>query len=103
MTFKKKSLRVVVPLDPVEGERYTEPVRDEESEDELDCIYQITTQNQDPVHFTLGRRVVWEHDSTCIVDSNEEIERWQNRLQEATKLNCNMVTRSLRYIITEER
>jgi len=43
MTFKNKSLRVVVPLDPVEGERYTKPMCDEDSDDELDCIYQITT------------------------------------------------------------
>lgn len=43
MIFKKKALRVVVPLNPVEGVRYTEPVHDEESDDELDCIYKITT------------------------------------------------------------
>lgn len=42
MTFEKKSLWVVVLLDPVEGERYTKPVRKEESNDELDFIYQIT-------------------------------------------------------------
>ena len=43
MSFERKSLQVVVPLDPVEGTRYTEPVRDyEESEDELDQIYKIT-------------------------------------------------------------
>ena len=39
--FEKKSLRVVVPLDPAEGSRYTEPVRDDESDDDLDCIYKI--------------------------------------------------------------
>lgn len=47
MTFEKKSLGVVVPLDPAERERYIEPVRDEESNDELDCIYQMTAQDQD--------------------------------------------------------
>lgn len=35
MIFEKKSLHVVV---PVEGARYTELVRDDESNDELDCI-----------------------------------------------------------------
>ena len=39
MIFEKTSLRVVVPLDPVEGMHYTEPVRDEDSDDELDLIY----------------------------------------------------------------
>ena len=39
MIFENKSLCVVIPLDLAEGARYTEPVRDEDSEDELDCIY----------------------------------------------------------------
>jgi len=42
MLFEKKSLRVVVSLDPAEGSRYTEPVRDYESDNDLDCIYKIT-------------------------------------------------------------
>ena len=43
MIFEKNYLCVVVPLDPTEGSRYTEPVRDYESDDDLDCIYKITT------------------------------------------------------------
>lgn len=39
MTFGKKSLRVIFLLDPAEGENYTEPVLDEDNDDELDCIY----------------------------------------------------------------
>lgn len=37
MIFEKKSLCVVVPLDPAEGARYTEPVRD----NDLNYIYKI--------------------------------------------------------------
>ena len=37
MIFEKKSLRIVVPLDLAEGERYTEPVHDDES----DCYLKI--------------------------------------------------------------
>lgn len=39
MTFEKKSLQVIVPLDLAEGEHYTELVCGEDSDDELDCIY----------------------------------------------------------------
>ena len=39
MIFDNKSLRVVVPLDPAEAARYTESVRDDDSDDNLDCIY----------------------------------------------------------------
>ena len=42
MIFEKKSLRVVVPLDPTEGTRYTEPMRNDDSDEDLDCIYKIT-------------------------------------------------------------
>ena len=43
MIFEKKSLRVVVPLDPTEGSRYIEPVHDNEKNDDMYCIYKITT------------------------------------------------------------
>ena len=42
MIFEKKPLRIVIPLDPVEGSRYIEPVHNYESDDDLDCIYKIT-------------------------------------------------------------
>lgn len=44
MIFEKKSLRIVVPLDPAEGLGYTESVCDYDSDDELDYIYQINAQ-----------------------------------------------------------
>jgi len=39
--FEKKSLRIVVPLDPAKEALYTEPVGDDDSDDDLDCIYKI--------------------------------------------------------------
>ena len=47
MIFEKKSLRIVIPLDPAEGARYTEPVHDDGRNNELDCIYKITAWDQD--------------------------------------------------------
>lgn len=41
MTFEKKSLRVIAPLDVAGGEPYTRPVHDEDNDDELDSIYKI--------------------------------------------------------------
>ena len=41
MIFEKNSLRVVVPLDPAKGSCYTESVRDNESDSDLDYIYKI--------------------------------------------------------------
>lgn len=42
MIFDKKSLCIVVPLDPAEGLNYTESVRDYERNEDLDQIYKIT-------------------------------------------------------------
>ena len=44
VSFERKSLCMVIPLDPVEGPLYTEPARDyEESDDDLDQIYKTIT------------------------------------------------------------
>ena len=51
MTFEGKGLRVIVPLDPSQGERYTEPVGDEDR-DILDHIYNITAKEEDSVNPT---------------------------------------------------
>jgi len=45
--FEKNSLCIVISLDHAEGSRYTELVRDYESDDDLDCIYKITAREQD--------------------------------------------------------
>ena len=42
MNFEKKSLCIIVPLDPAEGSRYAEPVHNYERNDDLNCIYKIT-------------------------------------------------------------
>jgi len=44
MIFKKRSICVVVPLDPVEGECYTKPLHNGGDEEKLHCIYKITTR-----------------------------------------------------------
>jgi len=97
MIFEKKSLFIVVLLDPAEGVQYIEPVRD----DDLDYIYKINTQGEDWVNPTADGRISWECKSSCTSDSDEEIERCHNRLHEVTTLNCNMMIRSLHCIKTE--
>lgn len=103
MIFEKNSLRIVVPLDPVEGVHYTKPMCDEKSDNELDYIYKITTQEQDWVNPIADGWVSWECESSYTSDSDEEIEQWQNRLHELTTLNCNMIVRSLCCVTTEVR
>ncbi len=74
MIFEKKLLCIIVPLDLVEGLHYTEQVHDYESDDDLDCIYKITTQNQDWVNPTVDGWITWERESSCTSNSHEELE-----------------------------
>jgi len=95
MIFEKKSLRRVVLLDPAEGARYTEPMHDDDNDDNLNCIYKITAREQDWVNLTTDGRISWERDNSCTSDLDEEVEQWQNWLHEVTTLNFNMMIRSL--------
>ena len=74
MIFEKKSLCVVIPLDLAEGVRYTELVRNNDSDDNLDCIYKITMREEDWVNPTTDGRILWEHKISCTSDSGGEIE-----------------------------
>jgi hypothetical protein len=43
MTFEGDGLRVISPLDPDEGQRYIEPIREEDHTYELENIYKLIT------------------------------------------------------------
>ena len=58
MTFEGKGLRVIVPLDPSQGERYAEPLRDE-YQDVLDHIYNITAKEEYYVNPTTEGIMDW--------------------------------------------
>jgi len=73
MIFEKRSLRVIIPLDPIEGSCYTKLVHDYESDDDLDCIYKITAQDKNYVNPTMDGRITWERKSSYTSDSDEEI------------------------------
>ena len=67
----KKSLHVVVPLDPAKGVLYTEPIHDDDSDDDLDCIYKIKIWEEDRVNPSVDGRISWQRKSTCTSDSDK--------------------------------
>jgi len=96
MSFERKSLRILVPLDPTEGSRYTELVRDyEESDADLDMIYKKIVQDQDWVNPIADGRISWDFESSCTSESDKELEHSQNRLHEVSTLRYNMMTKSI--------
>ena len=71
MVFENNGTRVIVPLDPAEGKRYTKLVPKEE---EVDYIYKLTARDMDNPK---GDEVLrWEGDIECLSDPDEEIENW---------------------------
>jgi len=76
MIFEKKSLCVLVLLDPTEGVQYTKSMCGDNSDDDLDYVYKITAQGEDWVNSTIVGRISWERESSCTSDLDEEIERW---------------------------
>ena len=93
MVFENNGTRVIVPLDPAKGERYIEPVRNEE---DVDHIYKLTARDEDWINPTVDGVLCWEKDSECFSDSDGEIENWQNRLHDVSALRCLRITRNFR-------
>ena len=98
MTFEGNDLRIIIPLDPSQGERYTEPIRDEGEHDTLDHIYNITAMDADYVEPNDDGVMDWQCDSSCVSDSDDGLENWQQRLYELHGHRCAQITLSLRCI-----
>ena len=89
-------------MDPSQGERYTEPVRDED-QDILDHIYNIIAKEEDYVNPTPEGIMDWKCDSSCMTDSDEGLENWQSRLYELHGHRCARITKSLRWLGSQTR
>ena len=91
MIFEGKDLRFILPLDPSQGERYTEPLR-QKDQDDVEHIYTITAQDsgsEDPP------TADWESGSSCMTNSKDDLESWQNRVSELHGHNITRPTKSL--------
>ena len=97
MTFEGKDLRVILPLDPSQGERYTEPLRDED-QNHSETIYNITAQEE---AYEGPPTVGWESGSSYMTDSEDNLESWQNRLYELHGHRITRPTKSLRWLSSQ--
>ena len=59
MTFEDTQLRVIAPLNPFQGPRYTEPIRAEEEARNMENLYQMTTNQSDYVNPTKDGNISW--------------------------------------------
>ena len=102
MTFEGKDLRVIVPLDPSQGAWYTEPLKNED-QDVLEHIYNITAKEEDYIDPSAEGIMDWQCDSSCMTDSYDGLENWQNRLYELHGHRCSRITKSLRWLTSQTR
>jgi hypothetical protein len=59
MTFERDGLRVIAPLDPDEGLRYTKPIKEEDHVSKLENIYKLTTRQQYYINPTADGNLRW--------------------------------------------
>ena len=55
---------MVAPIDPLEGQRYVEPVNSEEQDDYLDHIYNITYVKDDYVNPIANEKLIYQSTSS---------------------------------------
>jgi hypothetical protein len=93
MTFEKDGLRVITPLDPYEGQRYTKTIREEDYGYALENIYKLTTIQHDYIKPTTDGNLSWRSDNACSSDSEEALENWQNQMYKVSTRRCARFTR----------
>lgn len=89
MVFENEGTRVIVPLDPVEGEWYIELVHEEE---DVDHIYKLNTRDEDWINPMTDGMICWEKDSEFFYEFDGEMENWQNRLHDVSALHFIKIT-----------
>ena len=69
MTFEDAQIRVIAPLDPLQGPRYIEPIRAEEEARNMDSLYQMTANQSNYINPTMKENISWRCNSSCASNS----------------------------------
>ena len=75
-------------MDPNEGRRYIEPVKDEVVRG-WDHAYNIS---KDYIHPTIDGELGWCNASSVPSDSDDALENWKNPMDEVSFKKCGMIT-----------
>jgi hypothetical protein len=101
MTFEGDVLRVIAPLDPDEGRRYIEPIREEDRAYDLENIYKLRAGQHDYINPTTDGNLIWRSESACLSNSEEALENWQNIMYEVSTWRCARFTKAVCWIGTQ--
>ena len=101
LSFKDDEMRVVSPIDPLEGQRYVDPIYNQGQGDYLDQIYNVTALQEYYINLTADGNLSWKSASSCTSDLGEALENWKNRLHEVSMRRCTRVTRFVQRVENE--
>jgi hypothetical protein len=101
MEFEGNGLKVIAPIEPNEGRRYTETIREEDRTYKIENIYKLTTRQHDYINPTTDGNLSWRSESACSSNLEEALENWQNRMYEVSTRQCVRLTKSVHWIGTK--
>ena len=81
-------MRVVMPIDPLEGHRYVEPLKGEYHEGNLDTIYNIFSMMDDYINPMTNGKLGWWSVGSYSLDLGEASENLQNQPHEVSIRKC---------------
>ena len=77
LSFEDNVMRVVSPIDRLEGQRYVEPIYNDRQVDYLDQIYIVTAIQEEYINPTIDGNLSWKSASFCTSDLGEALENWK--------------------------
>ena len=98
VVIEDDEMRVVSPIDPLEGQIYVKPVYIEGKGEYLDQIYNSTALKDDYINRTVDGNLSWRSNSSCTSYSGEALENWKNRSHEVSMQRRTRVTHSVRRV-----
>ena len=95
MTFENQEMRVITPMDPNEGWRYIEPLKDEIVKGQ-DHAYNISEYY---IPITVDGELGWCNASSTTFDSEDVLENWKNLMHEVSFRKCGLIMQSLFQVV----
>ena len=78
LSFEDSEIRVVAPIDLLEGQRYVHPVNSEGQGNYLDQLYNIMSSREEYINPTTNGKLCQQSVISCTSNSREALENWQN-------------------------
>lgn len=76
MAFEVDTLRLITPLGPREGAKYTKLVREDVDSEDIGELYNITTRGEGYVNPTVDGELSWRSICSYDTDSKDALDKW---------------------------